>query len=85
MLDLVRSGWFSHRFLVVDGSASVGELRVSQLLREAAVLGAVLFSDGFFLRDMPARAVAELPDEMPLETRLFIAWLALHKRRQMVG
>ena len=29
MLDLVRRGFFSQQFLVVDGSATVGELRMS--------------------------------------------------------
>ena len=58
---------------------------VFQLLRDAVVLGVVLFSEGFVLRSVPAHAVAELPNEIPLETRLFIAWLALHQRRQMVA
>jgi hypothetical protein len=157
MLDLVRRGWLSRHFLVVDGSATVGELRMSrfrdeaqiqiggrglrarrtewfgrafalesdglvlakatrpsllspslaveadgqrymltprwslerattvfQLLSDAVVQGVVLFGESFFRRSLPARGVVELPNEMSLETRLFVAWLALYTRRGMV-
>jgi hypothetical protein len=83
MLDLVRRAGF-HDVLRPRWSLERATT-VFQLLSEAVVQGVVLFGESFFRRSLPARGVVELPTEMPLETRLFVAWLALYTRWGMVG
>jgi hypothetical protein len=85
------------RSLVVEADGGVYRLAwrwsrghaatVFELFRESTAIGIVLFDDGFFRSALPRRAVAELPADLLLRVRLFIAWLAMLKRylRQASG